>query len=85
MSGREGRLLDLSEVVLGILVQGHFTDTTKRKVFVRKHFRQIERIERQLLHLFVRRDLNEERPTGKIFLFDGIVKISQSVIGLFTS
>ena len=51
-------MFDLGEIVLGILVQRHFSHATERKGLLRECLGQIERIERQVLRLLVRDHLN---------------------------
>lgn len=81
--GREGGLLSLSEVVLRVSVQSKLSNGNKRVVGMGPDLSDIENIKSVVLGILLRHDLNEERPSGEVSLFDRVEKIPGGVVRIF--
>src|SRR5260370_4294027 len=71
-----GGLLHFCEVGFRITIELHYTNFDQWVVGLWPDFRQVKRIVLVRFRLFLRHDLDEERPTRKISAFDCVEKIS---------
>ena len=75
LRGIEGGLFRVGEVILRQLVEGHLSHLHEGVVPVGPDLGEIEGIEAVIRSVFLRHDLNAQRPAGELAVFDGIVEI----------
>lgn len=80
VSWRKSSLLDLSEIVVGIAVQGEFADRDEWEVLLRPDLGHIERVVLVLLGLLKSHDLQEQVPRREIALGDGVEQVANRVV-----
>jgi len=83
--GREGRLLDLGEVVLGVLVEDEFADGSERELLVRPDFGEIENVVAEFLGLLRGHGLDVDSPRGEVARLDGVEESLSGIVGVLTS
>lgn len=81
----EGNLLNLGEVILGVLVQGELANLAKRHLTLRPHLGQIEDVPAELFGLLGRKDLNVDSPSRVVTLLDRVEEILSVPVGVLTS
>src|SRR5438552_4154189 len=82
MRGRESCLFDFGEIIDGILVEGHFTESAKRDFTMRPDFCQVKDIPTEFLGLFRGEDLDVTCPRWEIARLDLVEEILGGVIGV---
>lgn len=85
MTWSKCELLNLCEIVVGISVQGHSTDRNQREFLLRPDFSDIEWVELDSLGFLESHDLDEAVPWREITLDDGVVQITDRIIGIRAS
>lgn len=81
---RESSLLNLSEVVLGVLVKSPLTDLAERVVSMGPDLGKIEDAEGSSLSLLGGHGLDVQSPRGEVTLLDALEQILLSVVGVLT-
>ncbi len=79
----EGRLLDLGEVVLWVLVQIEDAHLDERVVLVKPDLGQVERVVRALGRVLFGHHLNEHLPAGEVALLDAVVEVTLVALATF--
>lgn len=82
MSRTEGDLLHLGKVVLGVAVQDHPADGDERELGLGPHLGQVERVPAELFGLLKGHDLDLERPGRVLALGDGVVQVTDGIVGI---
>lgn len=81
----EGYLLDLGEVVLGVLVQGELSDLAERELALGPDVRQVEDVDAlvlpDILGLLGRHGLDLDVPAREVALLDRLVQILSREVG----
>lgn len=80
VSWRESSLLDLSEIVVGIAIQGEFADRDEWEVLLGPDLGNVERVVLVLLGLLESHDLQEQVPRREIALGDGVEQVANRVV-----
>ncbi len=83
VAGREGGLLHLGEVVLGVTVQDHTTNGSKGGVTMRPDLGDVERVEAVFFDLFRSHDLDGNRPGRILAPLDRLIQVPSSMVGIF--
>ena len=73
--GREGDLLNLGEVVLGVLVEGVLAEGAERDVLLGPDLGQVEDVPAELLGLLGRQDLHVDGPAWVFTLLDRLEEV----------
>ena len=76
IAGREGRLLDLGEVVGRVAVQLQDADLLQGIVLVRPDLGEVEGVVGRLVGIALRHDLDHHSPLGKVTALDGLKQIA---------
>lgn len=84
VSGTEGCLLDLGEVLFGVLVQLDLTDVADGEKFLGPNLCGIEDVEVEVVGLLLFASLNSELPGGEHTVPDGIGKITSVEVRVLT-
>ena len=79
---RESRLLDLGEVVLGVLVEGELAETTQGHLGLGPDLGQIEDVPAELLSLLRAQGLNVDGPGGVFAALDGVEQVLGVPVGV---
>ena len=82
VSGTEGDLLHLGEVVPRVPVESDLPHWDQRELSVRPDLGQVERVEAPGLCLLEGHDLDGHCPGGEVSLRDGIVEVPDGVVGV---
>ena len=82
--GAESRLLDLREVVHGVLVELKLAHLDERVVLLRPGLREVERVEAVGLRVLIRHDLHRDIPLREITVLDRLEEILAVRIGILT-
>lgn len=81
----ESNLLNLGEIVDGVLIQRELANLGERELLLRPHVRQVEDVDLlllpQLLGLRSRHSLNFDAPLGEIATLNGLVQVLGGVVG----
>ena len=80
VGGSESRLLSLGEVVLGVLVESHFSDWDQRVVAMRPDLGDIKDIESVVQSFLLRHDLRIESPRGEAALGNAVKEVLGGVV-----
>lgn len=75
VGGGEGGLLDLCEVVLGVLVEGEFAEAAEGYFGLRPDLGQVEDVPAEFLGLFGAEDLHVAGPGGVLVAPDGVEEV----------
>src|SRR5437773_1985508 len=84
MGGRECDLFYFGEIIDGVLVEGHFTESAKRNFTMWSDFGQVKDILTEFLRLFRGEDLDITCPGWEIVRFDLFEEVLCSVIGVIS-
>ena len=82
--GRESRLFDFGEVIDGVLVKGHFTESAEWDFALGPDFGQIKDVPAEFLGLFRCQDLHVTSPRGEVARLDLLKEILSGVIGILS-
>lgn len=79
---REGGLLDLCEVVLGVTVEGELSEAAEGHFGLRPDLGEVEDVPAELLGLFGGEDLDVARPGGVLAALDGVEEVLGVPVGV---
>ena len=83
--GRESRLLDLGEVVLGVLVEGELAEATQGHLSLGPDLGQVEDVPAELLSLLRAQGLDVDGPRGVLAALDGVEQVLGVPVGVLRS
>ncbi len=81
----EGCLLDFSEVILGVAVEGHLSDFNERVIAVRPDLGEIERVDVVGLRFSFGHDLHADSPLGEVAVLDRPEEVALRVVRIFAA